>query len=97
MVRDGHLAPYQELAWFTAPLQSEHDWLAERHLRFAELLDHLHSSVPREEEHLAFAPWVIGPIRHADDGTEQARLPRQPANRLALRELRDDHVPQPER
>jgi len=47
VVRDGHLAPYQELAWFTAPLQSEHEWLAERHLRFAELLDHLHSPGPR--------------------------------------------------
>ena len=74
VVRDGHLAPYQELAWFTAPLQSEHEWLAERHLRFAELLDHLHSPAPAEEEHLAFAPWVIGRIRYADDGTGTARV-----------------------
>lgn len=74
VVRDGHLAPYQELAWFTAPLHSEYDWLAERHLRFAELIDHLHAPAPSEEEDLAFSPWVIGRIRYSDDGTGRARV-----------------------
>jgi hypothetical protein len=41
-VRDGHLAPYQKLAYFTAPLATERAWLAERHTRFAELLDRHH-------------------------------------------------------
>lgn len=75
VVRDGHLAPYQELAWFTEPLDSEREWLVERHVRFAELIDRLHDPAPAEEEDLAFAPWVIGRIRHRDDGTGSARLP----------------------
>ena len=74
VVRDGHLAPYQELAWFTAPLQSEREWLVERHVRFAELIDRLHDPTPAAEEDLAFAPWVIGRIRHRDDGTGSARV-----------------------
>jgi hypothetical protein len=32
VVRDGHLAPYQELAWLTEPLEPERAWLAEREL-----------------------------------------------------------------
>ena len=35
----GHLAPYQELAWLTEPLDSERAWLAEHDTRFKEL-DH---------------------------------------------------------
>ncbi|CAA9475391.1 MAG: hypothetical protein AVDCRST_MAG53-260 [uncultured Solirubrobacteraceae bacterium] len=103
VVRDGHLAPYQELAWFTAPLQSEYDWLAERHVRFAELLDHLHTPAPSEEEHLAFAPWVIGRIRYSDDGTGQARVPfstlaarRPELARAGLRYLHADDLELPE-
>ena len=75
VVRDGHLAPYQELAYFTAPLASEREWLAERHTRFAELLDHLHDSPPADQEDLAFGPWVIGRIRYRDTGDGLARVP----------------------
>ena len=38
VVRDGHLAPYQELAWLTEPLTAERDWLAEHDTRFRELI-----------------------------------------------------------
>ena len=38
VVRDGHLAPYQELAWLTEPLTVERDWLAEHDTRFRELI-----------------------------------------------------------
>ena len=38
VVRDGHLAPYQELAWLTEPLSGERDWLAEHDTRFRELV-----------------------------------------------------------
>ena len=75
VVRDRHLAPYQELAFFTTPLESERAWLAERHLRFDELLDRLHDPAPPDEEDLAFGLWVIGRIRHRDTGDGAARVP----------------------
>lgn len=37
LVRDGHLAPYQELAWFTTPTPAEADYIGGQALRFAEL------------------------------------------------------------
>jgi superfamily II DNA or RNA helicase len=37
LVRDGHLAPYQELAWFTTPTPAEADYIDGQALRFAEL------------------------------------------------------------
>jgi superfamily II DNA or RNA helicase len=37
LVRDGHLAPYQELAWFTTPTPAETDYIGGQALRFAEL------------------------------------------------------------
>jgi superfamily II DNA or RNA helicase len=75
VVRDGHLAPYQELAYFTAPLASERAWLGERHTRFAELLDRLHDTPPPGQEDLAFGPWVIGRVRYRDTGDGAARVP----------------------
>src|SRR4051794_102399 len=66
VVRDGHLAPYQELAYFTTPLSSEREWLDERHVRFSELLDRLHDPPVPGEEDLAFGPWIIGRIRYRD-------------------------------
>lgn len=43
VVRDGHLAPFAELAWLTSPTTTEAQWLREQATRFAELtsdLDH---------------------------------------------------------
>jgi superfamily II DNA or RNA helicase len=37
LVRDGHLAPYQELAWFSTPTAPEADYIGGHALRFAEL------------------------------------------------------------
>jgi superfamily II DNA or RNA helicase len=37
LVRDGHLAPYQELAYFTAPTPAEADYIHGESVRFAEL------------------------------------------------------------
>ena len=34
VVREGYLAPYQELVQLCSPLDSEQEWLAERHARF---------------------------------------------------------------
>lgn len=38
LVASGELAPFVELAWFTAPTPAEADWLAARAERFAELV-----------------------------------------------------------
>jgi superfamily II DNA or RNA helicase len=50
LVRDGHLAPFQELAWFTTPTPAEADYIGGQALRFAELraglLDPGFASVP---------------------------------------------------
>jgi len=75
VVRDGHLAPYQELAFFTTPLQSERTWLDERHVRFAELLDRLHDTPQPGQADLAFSPWVIARMRYRDSGDAAARVP----------------------
>ena len=37
VVREGHLAPFAELAWFTEPTPGESQWLAAQAERFAEL------------------------------------------------------------
>src|ERR1700754_2289373 len=55
VVRDGHLAPYQELAWLTEPLGTERDWLAEHDTRFRELITTLHDDA---ESDISFPRWV---------------------------------------
>jgi superfamily II DNA or RNA helicase len=60
VVRDGHLAPFQELAWLTEPLDSERAWLAEHDTRFKELVTALHDDV--EGPH-SFPAWVITRVR----------------------------------
>ena len=71
VVRDRHLAPYQELAWLTEPLDSERAWLAEHDTRFKELITTLHDDV--EGPH-SFPAWVITRVRErrrsADDETQ---------------------------
>ncbi len=60
VVRDGHLAPYQELAWLTEPLASERAWLAEHDERFRELIAALHEDA---ESEISFPAWVISRLR----------------------------------
>jgi superfamily II DNA or RNA helicase len=62
VVREGHLAPYQELAWLCHPLDAETDWLAQHDQRFQELLTTLHD--PQDSGPLSFAAWVITRARH---------------------------------
>jgi superfamily II DNA or RNA helicase len=73
VVREGHLAPFQELAWLTEPLDSERAWLAEHDTRFKELITTLHDDV---EGPLSFPGWVITRLRErrraADDETQQS-------------------------
>jgi len=71
VVRDGHLAPYQELAMLATPLDSEVAWLAERDTRFRELITALHEP---DEHDLGFVEWVVRRLRTRmvgeDDGIE---------------------------
>ncbi|MDX6646088.1 MAG: hypothetical protein QOK40_1815, partial [Miltoncostaeaceae bacterium] len=83
VVREGHLAPYQELAWLTRPLDSEARWLAEHDLRFRELVTALHEDAPGA---LSFPEWVITRLgARSRDASEEARVSwasfqrRQPA------------------
>ena len=66
VVKDGFLAPYQELTLFTTPLDSEMDWLQDRHTRFAEMLDHLHRPTVGAPGFVAFPEWVSGRILGRD-------------------------------
>jgi superfamily II DNA or RNA helicase len=60
LVRERALAPYQELAWLTRPLQSEASWLAEHDLRFTELITALHT---QDGEVQSLPSWVISRMR----------------------------------
>ena len=55
VVREGDLAPYQELGYITRPLSREGEYIAEQHIRFEELitemLDHRFASRP-------FLEWI---------------------------------------
>jgi superfamily II DNA or RNA helicase len=61
LVRERALAPFQELAWLTRPLDAEHAWLAEHDLRFTELITTLHEE---SEDVISLPGWVIGRIRN---------------------------------
>jgi superfamily II DNA or RNA helicase len=83
VVRDGHLAPYQELAFLTEPLATEKAWLAEHDARFRELVARLHEDA---ESELSFPAWVMRRLRDrrrsADDEAEvpwEAFQKRHPA------------------
>jgi superfamily II DNA or RNA helicase len=101
VVRERYLAPYQELAWFTRPLQTEARWLAEHDARFRDLIDSLHDDAPGP---LSFPAWVITRMRErARDPTEDAHISwasfhrRQPAlARAGARFLASGNLPLPE-
>jgi superfamily II DNA or RNA helicase len=71
LVRDRALAPYQELAWLTRPLDPEAGWLAEHDLRFTELITSLHADSPGT---MTLPDWVIGRIRDRSREGEDAAV-----------------------
>lgn len=76
VVRDGFLAPYQELAWLCEPLASERRWLAEHDVRFAELVTALHDDGGGGGEGpLPFPEWVVRRMRHRGGADGQAEVP----------------------
>ena len=97
VVRDGFLAPYQELALFTEPLDSERAWLRDRHVRFQELVDRL---MEVGEDELSFPLWVSNRLRYRTSGEAELSfgelLRRQPAlARAGLRYLHAAGLPAP--
>ena len=97
VVRDGYLAPFQELALFTTPLDSELAWLRDRHVRFQELLDRL---MEVSEDELSFPLWVSNRMRHRGAGEAELSfaelLLRQPLlARAGLRYLHAAELPAP--
>ncbi len=100
VVREGFLAPYQELAWLTTPLDSELSWLAEHDLRFQELITSLHDEDP--ELPASFPGWVIARMRYRDRGDGEGEVPwesfqrRRPAlARAGVRFLASAGLPLP--
>ena len=99
VVREGFLAPFQELALFTTPLDSEVEWLRARHERFQEMLDGLLTS----DGELSFAVWVSERMRYRTlSPPTQAEIPfgellrKQPAlARAGLRYLASAGLPLP--
>jgi superfamily II DNA or RNA helicase len=73
VVKDGYLAPYQELAWFTEPLASEVSWLREHDQRFRDLVAELHDE--SEQEFLSFPGWVITRMRYREAAGDAASAP----------------------
>ncbi len=65
------LAPYQELAWLTRPLDSEAAWLAEHDLRFTELITSLHEESAGT---LTLPDWVISRIGTGPAEGEEATV-----------------------
>jgi superfamily II DNA or RNA helicase len=71
VVRERYLAPYQELAWFTRPLDAEARWLAEHDLRFRELVTTLHGDAPGP---LSFPEWVLTRLRERGLGPDRGAV-----------------------
>ncbi len=74
VVRDGHLAPYQELAWLTEPLDGEQRWLDEHEMRFRELVTGLLDV--DESGPLDLGQWVVTRLRYRTrPGEDESELP----------------------
>jgi superfamily II DNA or RNA helicase len=83
LVRDGHLAPYQELAYFTTPTAAEADYIHTEAVRFAELrtdlLDPQFATTP-------FLSWLQARVveRRTDPGGAQVSWQRFERDEPAL-------------
>lgn len=87
MVRDGHLAPYAELAWLCTPTAAERTWLAEEVQRFAELRTDLTDPAFATT---GFLPWLDTRVGRVGAG-EWLRLERERPD-LAAALLRFHHA-----
>lgn len=72
LVRERALAPYQELAWLTRPLDAEAEWLTEHDQRFQELITTLHED---QGDVVSMPAWVISRMRdRTRGGPEEAAV-----------------------
>jgi superfamily II DNA or RNA helicase len=71
VVRESYLAPYQELAWLTEPLQAEAEWLADHDARFRELVTTLHDDV---DSPISFPAWVLTRLRERHRQANDAKV-----------------------
>lgn len=67
VVREGHLAPYQELSYFVSPLPVELDFVASRHTLFQELITRV---LDAGFASLSLTEWVIRRARERESGPE---------------------------
>ena len=81
LVRDGRLAPYQELAYFTAPTPSEADYIHGEALRFAELRTGLLDPGFATE---SFLGWLQGRVVERRSGGAQVSWQRFEKDEPAL-------------
>ena len=65
VVRERHLAPYQELAYFVTPLPSELEFVADRHRLFADLIDKVADPGFASR---SLTEWVIERVRLRESG-----------------------------
>lgn len=79
IVREGRLAPYQELAVLVRPLSSERAWLAARDHAYTKLITDLHADTSSA---LSVPVWAIEQARDTEGWAETAK--RQPALADAL-------------
>jgi hypothetical protein len=74
VVRDGFLAPYQELAWLTQPLDGEQRWLDEHETRFQELVTDVLDV--EDSGPLDLGQWVVTRLRHRTrPGEDESEVP----------------------
>lgn len=108
VVKEGDLAPYQELGYLTRPLPAEADYIAEQHLRFEELitslLDHQFASQ-------AFLQWIerraherfseqgarVNWTRFERDNPELARASLKLSHRFDVSPPQDSRIREPHR
>lgn len=81
LVRDGRLAPYQELAYFTAPTPSEAEYIHGEALRFAELRTGL---LDPEFATTSFLGWLQGRVVERRSGGTQVSWQRFEKDEPAL-------------
>lgn len=60
VVKEGYLAPYQELVHFTTPTDAERAFIAEHDERFRQLVSDLHAD---PSDPLSFPAWVLSRLR----------------------------------
>lgn len=100
LVREGGLAPYQDLAYFVEPTEREFKFLAEQHVEFHELIDDLLGIEAQQGEQIFYKPlsaYLLSQLTRYDNEAGFASLTRSnaPYARAFVRVLNREHLPRP--